>query len=221
MSNTLSVTAYILVFLLLAPILANLFSEFVRRFDAHKRVPGFIPTIIISLILIFAYFSHLSGAPEILGSFAAGIALSRRFFLPFGLGLKKDGDFAEKVKISMSPIIQMFTPIFFVMVGLSMDLRVIDFASMQFWSMGLVFLFIAVIGKYLGAFLITQSCSTNNMLIGISMIPRGEVGLIFAEIGRVNGILGNEIYAVLIFVIIITTVVPPFLLKWLFKFECA
>ncbi len=47
-----------------------------------------------------------------------------------------------------------------------------------------------------------------------------EVGLIFAEIGRMNGILTNEIYAVLIFVIIITTIVPPFLLKWLFKFEC-
>jgi len=221
MANTLSVTAYILLFLLLAPVLANLISDFVRKFDNHKKVPGFIPTIIISLILLFAYLSHISGAPEILGSFAAGIALSRRFFLPFGLGLKKDGKFVEKVKTSMSPIIQMFTPIFFVMVGLSMNLRVIDFDSLQFWNMAFIFLFIAVIGKYLGAFLITQKCSTNKMLIGISMIPRGEVGLIFAEIGRVNGILDNVIYAVLIFVIIITTIVPPFLLKWFFKFECA
>jgi Kef-type K+ transport system membrane component KefB len=87
--------------------------------------------------------------------------------------------------------------------------------------MGLVFLVIAVLGKYLGAFVITQKCATNKMLIGISMIPRGEVGLIFAEIGRVNGILDNEIYAVLIFVIIITTLVPPFLLKWLYRHECA
>jgi Kef-type K+ transport system membrane component KefB len=221
MSNTLSVAGYILVFLLLAPIFANLISDLVRRFDRHKKVPGFIPTVIISLILIFAYLSHLSGAPEILGSFAAGIALSRRFFLPFGLGLKKDNKFVEKVRESMSPIIQLFTPIFFVMVGLSMNLRVIDFGSMHFWSMALTFLFIAAIGKYLGAFLITQNCSTNNMLIGISMIPRGEVGLIFAEIGRINGILDSEIYAVLIFVIIVTTIVPPFLLKWLFKFECA
>jgi Kef-type K+ transport system membrane component KefB len=219
--NTMSVAAYILLFLLLAPVLANLISDFVRKFDNHNKVPGFISTINVSLILLFAYLSHLSGAPEILGSFAAGIALSRRFFLPFGLGLKKDGRFEEKVKSSMSPIIQMFTPIFFVMVGLSMNLRVIDFSSVQFWSMTFVFLLIAVIGKYLGAFLITQRCSTNKMLIGISMIPRGEVGLIFAEIGRVNGILENDIYAVLIFVIVITTVVPPFLLKWLFKFECA
>lgn len=52
------------------------------------------------------------------------------------------------------------------------------------------------------------------------MIPRGEVGLTFAEMERINNILSNEIYAILIFVIIITTVVPPFLLKWLFKYEC-
>ena len=101
-----------------------------------------------------------------------------------------------------------------------MNVRIIDFTSLEFWYMGLVFLTIAILGKYVGAFFISQKCSTNKMLIGISMIPRGEVGLIFAEIGRVNGILNNEIYAVLIFVIIITTVLPPFLLKWLFKFEC-
>jgi Kef-type K+ transport system membrane component KefB len=219
-SNTLHVTAFIFMFLLLAPIAANLLSVFIRKFDSKKKVSGFIPTIIISLILLFAYLSHLSGAPEILGAFAAGIALSRRFFLPFGLGLRESAEFLQKVKTSMTPIIQLFTPIFFVMVGLSMNIKVIDFSSSTFWYMGSVFLFIAVFGKYIGAFFITQKCSTNKMLIGISMIPRGEVGLIFAEIGRVNGILNNEIYAVLIFVIIITTVIPPFLLKWLFKFEC-
>lgn len=220
-SNTLKVGSFILLFLLLAPVIANLLSDLVRRFHGQRQVPGSIPTIIISLILLFAYLSHLSGAPEILGSFAAGIALSRRFFLPFGLGLRKSEEFIEKVKLSMTPIIQLFTPIFFVMVGLSMNIKVIDFSSLEFWAMGATFLLIAVLGKYLGAYLITQKCYTNKMLIGISMIPRGEVGLIFAEIGRLNGVLTNEIYAVLIFVIIITTIIPPFLLKYLFKFECA
>jgi len=221
LTNTLNVTAFIFLFLLLAPAAANLLSVIIRKFDYHKNVSGFIPTIIISLILLFSYLSHLSGAPEILGAFAAGIALSRRFFLPFGLGLRKSAKFLQKVKTSMTPIIQLFTPIFFVMVGLSMNVKVIDFSSPDFWYMGVIFLAIAIFGKYIGAFCITQNCSTNNMLIGISMIPRGEVGLIFAEIGRSNGILNNEVYAVLIFVIIITTVLPPFLLKWLFKFECA
>jgi len=105
------------------------------------------------------------------------------------------------------------------MVGLSMNLKVIDFTSMEFWSLGIIFLIIAVIGKYAGAFLLTKTSAFKKALIGISMVPRGEVGLIFAEVGRVNGILDNEIYAVLIFVIIVTTIVPPFLLKWLFKYD--
>jgi len=221
MTNTLKTTVFILLFLLIAPAFANVSSRFMKKFDEHTKVPGFIPTIIISLISLFAYLSHLFGAPEILGSFAAGIALSRRFILPFGMGLRNDEVFLEKVKSAISPIAQMFTPIFFVMVGLSMNLRVIDFSSTKFWSLALIFLVIAVIGKYMGAFLLRNTSALHKALIGISMIPRGEVGLIFAEVGRVNGILDNEIYAVLIFVIIVTTIAPPFLLKWLFKYEKA
>lgn len=217
MTNTLNTTVFILLFLIIAPTVAHYASNFVKRFDAHKKVPGFIPTTIISLIALFAYLSHLFGAPEILGSFAAGIALSRRFILPFGMGLKHDEVFLEKVKSSIAPIAQMFTPIFFVMVGLSMNLKVIDFTSGTFWYMTLTFLVIAVIGKYIGVFLLKNVSAIKKALIGISMIPRGEVGLIFAEVGRVNGILDNQIYAVLIFVIIVTTIAPPFLLKWLFK----
>ena len=219
LTNTLNTTIFILLFLLIAPIFANFVSRYMKRFDDCKKVPGFIPTIIISLISLFAYLSHLFGAPEILGSFAAGIALSRRFILPFGMGLRNDEEFLEKIKRAISPIAQMFTPIFFVMVGLSMNLRVIDFTSTKFWSMALVLLIIAILGKYIGALVLKNVSTIKKALIGISMIPRGEVGLIFAEVGRVNGILNNEIYAVLIFVIIVTTIVPPFLLKWLFKYE--
>lgn len=221
MTNTLSTTVFILLFLLIAPAFANFISTFMKKFDEHQKVPGFIPTIIISLISLFAYLSHLFGAPEILGSFAAGIALSRRFILPFGMGLRNDEMFLQKVKKSITPIAQMFTPIFFVMVGLSMNLRMIDFTSSKFWTLALVFLFIAIVGKYMGAFLLRKTSALNKALIGISMVPRGEVGLIFAEVGRMNGILNNEIYAILIFVIIVTTVAPPFLLKWLFKYESA
>lgn len=219
-SHTLSVAGMVMMFLVLAPILAKTLSFLIHKFHGKDLVPGYIPTIIISLILFFAYLSHLVGAPAILGSFAAGIALSRRFFLPFGAFLKTNELLLENVRKSMTPIIQIFTPIFFVMVGLSMDLRVIDFSSLSFWVMGVSFVAIAFISKFIGAFFIIQKCARNNALIGISMIPRGEVGLIFAEMGRVNGILPNEIYAMLIFVIIITTVVPPFLLKKYSKGEC-
>ncbi len=218
--HTLSVTGMVLAFLILAPTLAKVLSSLIHKFHGKDLVPGYIPTIIISLILLFAYLSHLVGAPAILGSFAAGIALSRRFFLPFGAFLNTNEKLHLDVKQSMTPIIQIFTPIFFVMVGLSMDLRVIDFTSLSFWIMGTSFILIAFISKFIGALFILQKCFRNNVIIGISMIPRGEVGLIFAEMGRVNEILPNEIYAMLIFVIIITTVIPPFLLKKYFKGEC-
>lgn len=218
--HTLSVAGMVLTFFILAPILAKTLSYMIHRFHGKDLVPGYIPTIIISLILLFSYFSHLVGAPAILGSFAAGIALSRRFFLPFGTFLGTNEILLDEVRKNMTPIIQIFTPIFFVMVGLSMDLRIIDFSSSSFWIMGITFVLIAFLSKFVGAFFIIQKCVRNNALIGISLIPRGEVGLIFAEMGRINGILPNEIYAMLIFVIIITTVVPPFLLKRYFKGEC-
>lgn len=217
MTNTLNTTIFILLFLLIAPTVANVMSSLVKKFDKHTMMPGLIPTVIVSLIALFAYLSHLFGAPEILGSFAAGIALSRRFILPFGIGLRHDEEFLEKVKRSIRPISYMFTPIFFVMVGLSINLKVIDFTSFEFWYLALTFLLVAIIGKYIGVFLLRGKNAIEKALIGISMIPRGEVGLIFAELGRVNGILDNKIYAVLIFVIIVTTIVPPFLLKWLFR----
>lgn len=218
--HTLSVTGFIVTFLLFAPFLANLFSLLLRKLDRYARVPGFIPTSIISLIVFFAYLAHLAGAPEILGAFSAGIALSRRFIIPFGVSLKKDEEFLERITHSIQPIMHMFTPIFFVTVGLSVDLKVIDYTSSHFWMMSLTLFCVAVFGKYLGAFLLNNHNFNYKSMIGISMVPRGEVGLIFAELGRVNGILGNEIYAVLIFVIVLTTVVPPFILKWLCQYEC-
>lgn len=86
--------------------------------------------------------------------------------------------------------------------------------------MSLSFIVLAFISKFIAAFFIYQKYFMNNSIIGMSMISRGEVELIFAEMGRVNGALPNDIYAMLIFVIIITTIIPPFLLKNYFKVKC-
>lgn len=53
-------------------------------YDDMSGIPGLISTTIVSLVLLFAWLAHAVGAPELLGGFAAGLALSRRFFLPFG-----------------------------------------------------------------------------------------------------------------------------------------
>ncbi|WP_457640622.1 cation:proton antiporter [Persephonella sp.] len=218
--NTVRIIILVAFFFTAAPVLAAIMSKFIHMYDSrYRRLPGFIPTIVVSLILFFAYVAHLFGAPEIIGAFAAGIALSRRFFLPFGLALKADPHFIEKLEIQMKPLIYLFTPIFFVTVGLSMNLKVIDFLSIDFWLLTVSLLFIAIIGKVGGAFLLRKMDILNKLIVGTSMVPRGEVGLIFAELGRSVKIFTNEVYSVLVFVVIITTLVPPFVLKYLFKIE--
>ena len=210
----------IFIFFTIAPVLANIVSKFIHVYDKYfKKADGFIPSMIICLILLFAYLSHFFGAPEILGAFTAGLALSRRFFLPFGISFQSDQGFLERVESNMKPIIQLFTPIFFVMVGVSVNLRVIDLSSSDFWIVSIVLLIIAIFGKMAGAFLIRKMSMLKRIIVGMAMIPRGEVGLVFAELGRTTEIFNDEIYAILVFVIIVTTIIPPLMLKWLFRLE--
>ena len=113
----------------------------------------------------------------------------------------------------MKPIVHLFTPIFFVFVGLSLNLREIDWSSPFIWLFSSLLLLAAIIGKLVGAFFIKESWHIRRV-IGMAMIPRGEVGLIFAELGRISGIFNNEIYAGMVMVIALTTLLPPFVIKW-------
>ena len=191
-------------------------SLVIKRFDARSEIPGLIPTTIVSLVLFFAWLAHAIGAPELLGGFAAGLALSRRFFLPLGIALHVDELFAERIETQMRPIVQLFTPIFFVLVGLSLNLREIDWSSSFIWVFSLSLLVAAVAGKLLGALLVKDSWPVRWM-IGTAMVPRGEVGLIFAELGRESGIFSNEVYAGMVIVIALTTLLPPFIMKWYYS----
>jgi len=213
--NAGKVLTFVGAFFILAPLAAKLISLLIGRFDAISEIPGLIPTSIVSLVLFFAWLAHVVGAPEILGGFAAGLALSRRFFLPFGIALHTDEAFGHRIEEQMRPIIHLFTPIFFVMVGLSLNLRAIDWSSPFIWSFSLLFFAVAVAGKYAGALFINESWKMR-IIIGLAMAPRGEVGLIFAELGRVSGIFNNEVYAGMIIVITFTTLLPPFIIKWFY-----
>ncbi len=213
--NASKVLIFVATFFVLAPVAARLISVIIKRFDQVSRVSGLIPTAVVSLVLFFAWLAHAVGAPELLGGFAAGLALSRRFFLPLGVALHSDPAFAHRIEGQMKPIILLFTPIFFVMVGLSLNLREIDWGSPFIWMFSLSLFVAAIAGKLGGALLIKERWHTR-WIIGMAMIPRGEVGLVFAELGRVSGIFNNEIYAGMVMVIALTTVFPPFALKWLY-----
>lgn len=215
--NASKVLIFVGTFFILAPLAAKIISLLISRYDSVSETPGLIPTSIVSLVLFFAWLAHEVGAPELLGGFAAGLALSRRFFLPFGIALRTNYNFANRIELQMQPIIQLFTPIFFVMVGLSLNLHEVDWSSAFIWTFSLLFFAIAIFGKLAGALFINESWKTRT-LIGLAMVPRGEVGLIFAELGRVSGIFNNEVYAAIVIVIALTTIVPPLIMKWFYTY---
>lgn len=209
------VLLFVLVFFMLAPAAAKLMSSIIQHFNHTSELPGLIPISIVSLVLFFAWLAHAIGAPELLGGFAAGLALSRRFFLPFGLALHSTPHFNDQVEKQMKPIINLFTPIFFVVVGLSLNLQQVDWGSVFVYAFAGCLLLVAIVGKLAGALLLREPMPLR-WAVGIAMVPRGEVGLIFAELGRANGILVNDVYAATIIVIALTTLLPPFVLKALY-----
>jgi Kef-type K+ transport system membrane component KefB len=216
LTNAGKVLLFVGVFFLMAPVAAKAISAVIDRFDAVSPIPGLIPTTILSLVLLFAWLAHVVGAPQLLGGFAAGLALSRRFFLPFGLAIRTRPAFAARIEEQMKPVIHLFTPLFFVTVGLSVNLRLVDWGSPFIWAVSLSLVVVAVVSKMVGAFLIRETTFLK-VVIGLAMVPRGEVGLVFAELGRTSGILGNEMYAALVLVIAFTTLLPPFGLKALYR----
>ena len=213
--NASKVLVFLATFFMLAPIAAKLISQLIKHFEQVTTIAGLIPTSVVSLVLFFTWLAHEVGAPELLGGFAAGLALSRRFFLPFGVALHNDSTFAERIESQMKPIIFLFTPIFFVMVGLSLNLQEVNWSSPFIWIFSLSLFLVAIVGKLVGALFLNEPWVAR-IIIGIAMIPRGEVGLIFAELGRVSEILTNETYAGMVIVIALTTIFPPFAIKWLY-----
>ncbi len=215
--NFARLAAFIGLFFLTAPIAAKAMSVLIDRYRRSTEIPGMIATVIVSLLLFFAWMAHAVGAPELLGGFAAGLALSRRFFLPFGTVLARNPRFAEEVERDMKPIVQLFTPVFFVTVGLSLDLAEVDWGSSFVWFFSLSLVVVAIVGKLGGGWLLVREPWLLRTAVGAAMVPRGEVGLVFAEMGRVGGILDGETYAALVLVIAYTTLLAPFWMKLFYR----
>jgi Kef-type K+ transport system membrane component KefB len=212
---------YILLFMLLAPLVAKLASTVIDHFDQRAAAPGLLLTMALSLILLFSWLAHTVGAPEIMGGFAAGLAFSQHFGFRLWMGraqaleFKPSPKLAHRLEEQMRPLIHTFSPLFFVMVGVSLDLDAVHWDSAFIWELAASLLLVAFGGKFASGFLIREP-RRNQMAIGLSMVPRGEVGLIFAQLGFSEGILDGELYAALLIVIALTTISPPFLLKWFY-----
>ena len=181
----------------------------------------------LSIGFAFAYIAHLIGLAPIVGAFTAGLMLDSVHFKHFHepsyvSDFKRAVNDADKqvqqkvqgiaeeqqekhIEHILEPIGQFLSPIFFVMTGLAVDVSV--FMNPHALIIALVLTFIAIIGKLASGFFAGRG--VNHWLIGWGMVPRGEVGLIFASVGRALGVVDTMEYSVIVVVIMITTFVTP------------
>ena len=156
-------------------------------------------------VMVLAWFANLVGLATIVGAFAAGVILHDGYFL-------KWGDVREhkfSIRDLISPLEVILVPIFFVLMGIQVKLE--TFLDPHVIIMGLGLIVAAVIGKLLSG--LGASRGSSRLAIGMGMVPRGEVGLIFASIGKSLGVFSDALFSALILMVIVTTLMTPPLLK--------
>lgn len=174
------------------------------------QVRGLLVTTALMICFGMAYLANLIGLAPIVGAFAAGLILENAQY--------RDLEHREQVELekAMQPLTALFVPIFFVLMG--MGVRLESMADPATWTLALALTFIAVIGKQVCAFGVFER-GANRLAVGLGMIPRGEVGLIFADQGRRlvsagQPVISDSTYSAIIVMVMVTTLVTPPLLKW-------
>ncbi|HEU5209910.1 MAG TPA: cation:proton antiporter [Longimicrobiales bacterium] len=192
-------------FLVVAVIVGNLIAPRLFRLIDSMQVRGVLLVSAFAFALVFAALAGLAGSAMIIGAFAAGIVLS---------STNQFDVITERVK----PVADIFTPIFFVSVGAGVDVRLLlpwsDRFDLNVLLVGGALLLIAIVGKVVSGYAVGWGRDKlSHIAIGVGMIPRGEVGLIFAHIGMQSGILTPAVYSAILIMVIFTTFLAPPLLK--------
>jgi Kef-type K+ transport system membrane component KefB len=171
---------------------------------------GVLVTLSLSVCFVLAWASSLIGLAPIVGAFAAGLVLEDVHFKDF----VSRGE--RGLEDLIRPISDVLVPIFFVLMGLRTDLGV--FVSGGSLELAAALIVVAIIGKQACALGVTIP-GANRLAVGIGMIPRGEVGLIFASVGAgltLDGVpvIGPASFSAVVLMVIVTTLVTPPALKW-------
>jgi Kef-type K+ transport system membrane component KefB len=195
------------VFLVGSIFLGRLLSPYFVMVVEQLRTRGQV--IISSLVFAFV-LSYIAAAIQleaILGAFAAGLILAET---------TKRKELEEQI----SPIADMLVPIFFVTVGARTDISVLnplEPANRAGLIIASFLVIVAVIGKVVTGFVVFGQPDINRLAIGIGMVPRGEVGLVFAGVGSASGVLSESLDAAIIVMVILTTFMAPPLLRVVFR----
>ncbi|MFO7874499.1 MAG: cation:proton antiporter [Bacteroidales bacterium] len=192
--------------------------------------------LIISFCLLFSYLSYQAGLAPLVGAFAAGLILDPVYFNYFkdpkivrDVTLAIQGDEPEKrdrmlaviaphakrhIQDLVTPVGMLFVPVFFVYTG--MNVRLDYMFNLQALLIALGITLIAFIGKLVSGL---GAGKVNKMLVGTGMIPRGEVGLIFAMTGKSLGVISDEVFSIIVIMVILTTLLtPPILTRMVKKY---
>jgi Kef-type K+ transport system membrane component KefB len=161
----------------------------------------------ITFAFLMAFLANAIHLEAILGAFAAGLVLD-------------ETDKRKELDQQVIPIADILVPIFFVTVGAKADLGVLN-PILPENREGLVIaaflLVVAIVGKIITGWTVFGKEPVNRSAIGIGMVPRGEVGLVFAGIGSASGVLDKPLEAAIIIMVILTTFLAPPFLRLAFK----
>jgi Kef-type K+ transport system membrane component KefB len=188
---------FVILAILIGSYLAPYLIRLIERIDVARGL--FFASMMFAFAL--AYFAQQVGSAIIIGSFAAGLVLART-------------ERAEQIEREVHDLSQFFVPIFFVVVGAAFDLRSLNpfhAEGRRYLLVGLLLTAVGVMGKVAAGFA-TLRRGMKRTIIGVGMIPRGEVGLIFAQIG-LSKILDAGLYSAVTLMVMLTTLMTPPMLR--------
>ncbi|MCH7518564.1 MAG: cation:proton antiporter [Candidatus Dadabacteria bacterium] len=192
-------------FLFAAIIIGNLISKRLFNLVEKMRVRGVLLLSALSFAFIFAFLASLVGLAPIVGAFAAGLVLANT-------------NQFKSIEERLKPVSDFFTPIFFIMVGAAVDVSVFNpfvKENIPILLIALTLFIVAVVGKLVSGFAVLQK-GIKKSVVAVGMIPRGEVGLIFAQMGLTYGIFTSELFSAVTVMVMLTTFIAPPLLKIMF-----
>jgi len=163
--------------------------------------------LVISFLFLMtlAYLATLAQLAMIVGAFAAGIIMHDGIFK----NDKEDRKNTLTIKELVAPLEALLAPLFFVLIGIQVKIE--SFLDLHVIIVALGLIIAAILGKLISG--LGGRIKGDRILIGIGMLPRGEVGLIFASIGKTLGVVSDELFSAIILMVIITTVIAPIWLK--------
>lgn len=189
---------FVAVAIVVGSFLAPRLIALITRLRVGKAL--FFASIMFAFAL--AYLADLAGSALIIGAFAAGLVLART-------------DRGRDIEHEVYDVAQFFIPIFFVSVGAAVDLKRLNPFNAEgrpFLVIGIMLTIVAVAGKLIAGYA-APGQRLRKIVIGVGMVPRGEVGLIFAQLGLSAGLLSAGLYSSVALMVMLTTLMAPPVLR--------